>query len=260
MILLFHIIISYSRAAETRPFRPGEIQPHLEADDCPNQDDIVHNLNDDERRRKDFDKLYRTKYTLNSLRSMVDQKDIRKAERVLSQRSRVIFEEGEFIKSVADPMITWDMRTHYLDHLCIVPTQPGLDVILPPRSESGITWEWRLDLRRRMKQFSGEKSKLGFDPVNRMLWAGTCMGMDVWIAMVARPDALFVEDKDGDRRGFTTMSVEIYFVVLIFMSSVLRQLGTTHIDLYNREIHNNYPPLPGNRVEDMDIERHTNIL
>jgi hypothetical protein len=218
--------------AQTRPFAPGEVQPHLENNDSPTQNEVVHSITDRRNNAPDYDQLPRSNYTLDNMRQMVEKNDRRGAERMLRRRGVINFNrEPKYVRNRQDPDLVWNARTHYLDHLCLVPTQPGLDVILPIAGTQG--WEWKLDLRRRQKQFSGDRSHLGFEPWNRMLWAGTCQDMHVWLALVPRADALFGDDHySNNNRQYKTTNIDtqLYNIVVMFLAKLCKDISVAHID------------------------------
>ena len=225
----------------------------MEADDSPTQAAIINSDNGNVRQR-DFEVLPKISYRLDHFRTMYAIDNRIAAEKVLHQRTAVAIADDErFTLTPHHDSLVWDMDTHFLDHICLVPKAPGLDAFLPRRGTHN-SWEWRFDVSNRRKPFAPKHSSLGFDPSGRMVWAGTCQGLDVWIAMAPNPEGtLFTNSDSGEKTGGSTiMPVKLYNITMIFFAYTFRRLGVTNIDLYR----DTYPA----DVDSLHLRDVTNIL
>ena len=201
-----------------------QIPYHLTGDakDVPTQEEVTIHGSNDSVRRKEFNELVVRRYRLKHFQMMYDQRNRVGAEMVLGQRVDLDMEgDAKYVLDGTDGRLVWSCDTHFLDHSCIVPNRIGLDAILP-RHEGVLQWEWKMDLRRRGKEFTDDHSTLGFDDKGRMLWVGTCQTHDVWLTW--KKDELDHEDEEGIlgeemswQEGSMRMDITQYKIAVLFM-------------------------------------------
>ena len=139
----------------------------------------------------------------------------------------------------------WDIPSHFIDMLVVVSQGIGLGTLLP-NSGSDLDWDFKLDVSKNyFCDFTMTRAKLGFNPLERMLWVGTTtMSEDIWIALVPntfKTDAISMLEEledEGTKKHSTHLKDHHCKILLIFLAHMLQSIGFHHISVSSR-----YPDL-----------------
>jgi hypothetical protein len=179
---------------------------------------------------------------------------------LLAQRVKINWRDSNKVSFPKEEgsKVNWRVTKHFLDMLVAVSNGIGLGALLPNTQVACDTnWEFVLDLsKNQTRDFGIMHAKLGFNPLQRMLWVGkTSMSEDVWIAMVPNTfetDHSLVLDelKDAGKRS-THLRERHRKALLVFLAYVLQRAGMRHIYLSEE-----YPDLD----DDEALKLASNIL
>lgn len=132
--------------------------------------------------------------------------------------------------------VSWKADRHFVDMLVTVSRGIGLGALLP-NVTSNMSWKFFLDVSQHgSRDFGMVNAKLGFDPLERMLWIGkTPMAEDVWIAMVpyafATDDTPALEELKGAGKRRTHLRDRHRDILLVFLANMLGKIGMRGIYL-----------------------------
>lgn len=134
------------------------------------------------------------------MEAMYTEKDEKEALSTLGSRHRISIPPSMVLRP-HDPLVHWTARAHYMDFLCLIGGDGGLDVVLPPE-EFRDGFELELSFANLSRCFPGKFAALGFPCRGRLVWLGKSHGDDVWGSMVPRSFVLgSSEVGDDDQRG-----------------------------------------------------------
>lgn len=245
-----------SQGADPPTYNIREVPEELRAEDGVPQetieDVVAHKKTEMVHLIEEFYKKPVTRVKLSVL-----QKDYEgNKERVALQRLRERYEvaiDKTYLHNVVDPNLAWGTRDHYLDFLVLVSGSIGLHVALPKDPVSN--YAFMLDLHQRDRLWGVHDADLGFDPTGRMLYIGTYLEDEIWLAMVPRSftDRSSDEEADMTSLGGTTKSLSErhYCMVISFLAMQLQRGGFS--DIYVRD-----PYHPALTIE--GLEMVTNLL
>ncbi len=204
--------------------------------------------------RQDFFSQSPSKIKLSKLRELYDSDAITRPFSLLRKRHEIIV-DPDYVLDPLDPELTWLPFSAYLDFLLVVPRDIGLTAIIP-NGDHGVAFGYAFnhDVRRPTRRWRSKHARLGFNPSARMLWIGTCMDEDVWLA--AAPSDILSgdhdEDEDDPKIGDTCLSRPHYHMWLLFLAAMLNAEGILGVyvrDRYPNDIHLS-----------TSVTRNTNIL
>jgi hypothetical protein len=157
---------------------------------------------------------------------------------LLSKRRTVII-DNEFRLKMGSGQILMDTTTSMIDYHLTVANCIGFSPLLP-NSPSHHLFQFRMDLKKQIREFKGKHAMLGFDPTGCMLFIGKRDNEDVFLAMA--PNSFLQGETTSTRRrrssASSVMSRHHYRQTVMMIAHFLGQLPdlsylTSHDDIYS---------------------------
>jgi len=127
--------------------------------------------------------------SLNTMKRIYEEQNSRWGYSLLRKRTKI--NVGDLRYPQNDPMLAFDLRTHFLDFMLCVSNDVGFDALLP-NLINDLNFHFDLDLHQPHRQFSFKHAEIGLDGSNRMLYIGRVRGKDLaWLIMA--PNSYFHE-------------------------------------------------------------------
>jgi hypothetical protein len=121
---------------------------------------------------------------LSYLRNLYEQDHAVRAAQLLLHKHTIVIDD-DFKVPLREANLS--LPSQFLDFTLAVPQSSGLDMLLP-NSTSSLNYNFPLNLRNPLKEFSNKHGLLGFDPTGAMLYIGNCPnGEEAFLAWA--PDA-----------------------------------------------------------------------
>lgn len=170
----------------------------------------------------------------------------------LGSRKTITYTGSCYTIRADDGNLHWTVDKTYMDLLVCVGGGLGLGPLLPgPEMPVLHTYRFGLNLGRPSCQFTAKYAKLGFDPMDSMLWIGQLGSTDdVWLTFVPRsfvdsPSAGEYNDNDETAhwrgRRSTTLSRDHYRCVVMLLANMLHSINFLDITLVEE-----YPDIADN--------------
>ena len=172
-----------------------------------------------------YNKLPCINVQLQSLQAAYETSNINKALSYLHRRCNIKIDEEQNCVDVSDPDYCFSADKSFIDYYMVIGKNIGLEMFLPmvPIPNFSVT----LNLKVPYKEFRAKYAKLGFNPVDSMLYAGNCLAEDFWIAMA--PNEFFSMDSGSTTKVMganmdTRLSTRHYRIVIAFLACALSKL------------------------------------
>jgi hypothetical protein len=117
---------------------------------------------------------------LSKLKTFYDKKD-KNVLSLLSKRHSIVIDD-EFRLKMGAGQIRMNTKSSMIDYHLTVANCIGFSPLLP-NAQSHHLFEFKMDLKKQIREFKGKHAMLGFDPAGRMLFIGTRDNEDVFLAM-----------------------------------------------------------------------------
>jgi hypothetical protein len=117
---------------------------------------------------------------LSKLRTFYERRD-KNVLSLLAKRHEIKVDD-EFRLKMGSGKIFMETKESMIDYHLTVASCVGFSPLLP-NALSDHTFEFRMDLKKQIREFKGKHAMLGFDPAGRMLFIGTRDNEDVFLAM-----------------------------------------------------------------------------
>ncbi|CCM06664.1 uncharacterized protein FIBRA_08949 [Fibroporia radiculosa] len=123
------------------------------------------------------------------------EKDAAKAMDLLRFKATLNISEDLVYVGEDRQKLEWQAKDHFVDFLMCVSRETGLDACIP-NCPTDHTFVMQVDLQQRYRNFKAKHGELGFQSDGRMLYIGTTLSSDVWIAFA--PNGALAGDPDSD--------------------------------------------------------------
>lgn len=203
----------------------------LASDDAPDQQVTLKaalraQVGDEDEGEKFFSQRRNTK-PLGYYQRMYENGDTTSAMESVMKRNRVDYTSSNHCVRSDGNNLSWTIDRHFIDLKVCVGSGLGLGPMLPNQNTLH-TYEFELDLGRPEREFSAKFAKLGFDPVESMLWIGRSPSAeDVWLAWAPKRDD---ESEESDVAtgtgcsGSTALIEKHYRMAVMFLAQMLATL------------------------------------
>ncbi|KAI6009799.1 hypothetical protein EDC04DRAFT_2610529 [Pisolithus marmoratus] len=161
----------------------------------PADDEYVHLFN-----------IHRMKHiSLRALRHLHDNQRAMSAITLLSKRHQLRLDNEDRVDVMANPNLVPRLAPHYLDYTLYVGSRHGLDAALP-NVDIDHNWTAKLQLSMANRFWPDNAiNSLPFDPKGRMMYIGTRLDDQMWIAMV--PNKFFdLQDPENTREKLPVLT------------------------------------------------------
>ncbi|KAG1721838.1 hypothetical protein EDB19DRAFT_1917044 [Suillus lakei] len=243
------------------PFDVSELPQQLAARDGHHQDEVHVALY---QQQVDVNQDYVTKFntthprsiTLSKLRTMYRNQDSLGAMGLLSRRHRLIIDDDHIVPRDG-PNVVPRVGPHYIDHTLYVGSRQGLDAGLP-KIRADHNWQVILDLTNVHRLWPDSNvASLPFNPMGRMVYIGTRLQEQLWVALVPRT---FFEPNHPDNARATHPALDAPTTALSQRHSLMFIMFIAHAlsSMRLQDIHCSVPyPVPLTRTA---VKRSTDIL
>jgi len=173
---------------------------------------------------------------LSTLRTFYEKKD-KNVLSLLSKRRAVVIDD-EFRLKMGTGQIRMDTMTSMIDYHLTVANCIGFSPLLP-NSPSHHLFQFKMDLKKQIREFKGKHAMLGFDPTGCMLFIGKRDNEDVFLAMA--PNSFLQGETTSTRRrrssASSVMSRRHYRQTVMMIAHFLGELPdlsylTSHEGIY----------------------------
>ncbi|KAG1846639.1 hypothetical protein F4604DRAFT_1936310 [Suillus subluteus] len=185
------------------PFNVSEFPRQLAAGDGHTQEDIRTALYQQQAESgrdhvANFNTTPPRTVTLTKLRTMYRNKDSLGAMGMLSGRHRLVIGNDHTIPKDG-PNVVPRVGPHYIDHILYVGNRKGLDAAIP-KIRADHNWQVTLDLANTHRLWPDSNvACLPFNPVGRMVYIGTRLQEQLWLAVV--PTTFFEPNHPDNARA-----------------------------------------------------------
>jgi len=170
--------------------------------------------------------------SLEEIKQIYDRKQHGAALELLKKRLKVPWRKSDLVlyPSKLGDEVDWKAGQSFMDMFVAVSRGIGLGALLP-NVISDMSWKFFLDVsRHKDRDFGLANVKLGFDPLERMLWVGkTAASEDVWIAMVpytfATDNTPALEEPKVAGKRRTHLKGHHRWILLAFLAKMLERIG-----------------------------------
>jgi hypothetical protein len=172
------------------PFDVSELPQQLAAGDGHHQDEVhvalyQHQVEANRDYMTKFNTTHPRSVTLSKLRTMYHNQDSLGAMKLLSGRHRLIIDDDHIVP-MDGPNVVPRVGPHYIDHTLYVGSRQGLDAGLP-KILADHNWQVILDLANVHRLWPDSNvAGLPFNPMGRMVYIGTRLQEQLWVALVPR--------------------------------------------------------------------------
>jgi hypothetical protein len=175
---------------------------------------------------------------------------------LLKKRLKVPWRKSDLVlyPSKLGDEVDWKADHSFIDLFVAVSRGIGLGALLP-NVTSDMSWKFHLEVSKHSsRDFGLANVKLGFDPLERILWVGkTAASEDVWIAMVphtfATDDIPALEELKVAGKRRTHLKDHHRYILLAFLAKMLERIGMRGIYMDTT-----YPDL-----DDDGFNQHSNL-
>ncbi|KAG2029409.1 hypothetical protein BDR03DRAFT_1018433 [Suillus americanus] len=194
--------------------------------------------------------------TLSKLRSLHDKKDVKGAMSLLRHRRKLVVNDEHLVQQDS-PNVIPRIGPHFIDHTLYVGSRRGLDAALP-NILADHNWQIILNLTNTHRLWPDSNiACLPFNPLGRMMYIGTRLQEQLWLAMV--PNTFFQHDHPANGREqfpildapTSTLSQQHALMVIMFIAFALEDMRLQDIHCIERY------PMPLTRI---NVKESTEIL
>jgi hypothetical protein len=185
-----------------------------------------------------YEKMYKSKMNEEAMRSL--------------HKYQYLEIDQDMMYDPHDPDLLYRSPCSYIDALIMSPNYMGLDAVLP-RAIPDAGYRFNMTFSQQHRQFKSKYARLGFDPVNSMLYMGRCREEEVWLALGYDLGST-QPSKSPQRNIDTTMPDLLYFPMLAFLAYALHDAGLLGVTITDRLL------IPSSMVSRADIYAYTNLL
>lgn len=167
--------------------------------------------------------------TLSKLRSLYDKKDAKGAMGLLRHRRKLVVNDEHLVQQDS-PNVIPRIGPHFIDHTLYIGSRRGLDAALP-NIIADHNWQVTLNLTNTYRLWPDSNiACLPFNPLGRMMYVGTRLQEQLWIAMV--PNTFFqLDHPENQREQFpfldaptTSLSRQHALMVVMFIAFALEDM------------------------------------
>lgn len=238
------------------PFDIADIPQQLTTTDAHSQKDVhlalyQRDIGHDKKYIEQFKSINPEAVKLSTLRKQHDQASSRPAISLLKHRHHLVVDR-RYLVNTGDSDVMPCVGPHYLDYTMYIGSRRGLDAALP-KVRVDHNWTAKLTLNMTQRLWPTKNiSALPFEPTGRMMYIGSRLDDQLWLAMV--PTALFSRNNPDSARerlpilnGKTTaISTPHQIMLVMFIAHVLSTIPL-------EDMHSNEPypdPLTWESVRD----------
>jgi hypothetical protein len=177
--------------------------------------------------------------TLSKLRNLYNKKDAKGAMAMLRHRQRLIVDNEHLVQQEGRNQIP-RIGPHFIDHTLYIGSCRGLDAALP-KIIADHNWQVILNLTNTHRLWPDSNvACLPFNPLGRMIYVGTRLQEQLWLAMV--PNTFFQHDHPDNRREqfpildapTSALSQQHTLMIVMFIAFVLNDMRLQDIHCSER--------------------------
>lgn len=190
---------------------------------------------------------------LSEFRAMYEYRHKHRSILSLPKYRRAVLNANYSIPS-DDKVLSWGTKLSYIDALVLVPSNIGLDVLIP-ESDPGQSYTFALDFSHRGRQFVTKHAELGFNPTNSLMHIGYCGEELIWMALRPIEDEIDGRQLRYKRDNFqnTVMPVKLQHMLIMCLTHMLALKAILHIFVVGG---NTYP----DGIENWDVLKKASSL
>ncbi|KAG2737670.1 hypothetical protein P692DRAFT_20883334, partial [Suillus brevipes Sb2] len=167
--------------------------------------------------------------TLSKLRGLYSKKDSKGAMALLRHRRKLIVDDEHRVQQDG-PNVIPRIGPHFIDHTLYIGSRRGLDAALP-KIIADHNWQIILNLTNTHRLWpDSNMACLPFDPLGRMMYIGTRLQEQLWLAMV--PNTFFQHDHPSNAREqfptlgapASTLSQQHALMIIMFIAFALEDM------------------------------------
>lgn len=221
---------------ESLQFDQAWVPPTLVADDAIEPCNLIDAITSQDHSAVDSEAAYENlpikAIRLSNLKRVHDADRRYNALNILLEKLRVNVDDRFKVLPSAPPLY-WEATSHYLDHMLVVPNMAGLQAIVP-NADIDPTYAFDLDLTCPHWNFpQPNRTELGFDSTNRMMYIGKCRGENVWFAWVPRTilETYVPPSQIRPSGRFTAMTPTDARMTHCFLAYMLKKINVEDVDI-----------------------------
>lgn len=161
---------------------------------------------------------------LSQLKALYEKQDVSAVD--LLHHHHKIQIDDDFRLKVGAGQICMDTTKSMLDYHLTVANCIGLSPILP-NANSDHHFSFKMDLKKRKKEFKHKHTMLGFDPTSKMLYLGTRGNEDIYLTMVPNEflKGHFTPPSPGYSSGSPCMTTCHYCLIVLMIIHFLERIS-----------------------------------